>query len=35
MKKIVLLLIALLAVGCSKSEEKQEDFSQYKLNVPE
>nr|DAX83253.1 MAG TPA: lipoprotein [Caudoviricetes sp.] len=24
MKKIVLLLIALLAVGCSKSEEKQE-----------
>ena len=35
MKRIVLLLIALLAVGCSKSEEKQEDFSQYKLNVPE
>lgn len=35
MKRIVLLLIALLAVGCSKSEEKQEDFSKYKLNVPE
>ncbi|QLF51033.1 hypothetical protein HW278_10215 [Capnocytophaga sp. oral taxon 902] len=35
MKRIVLLLIALLAVGCSKSEDKQEDFSQYKLNVPE
>lgn len=35
MKKIVLLLLSLLAVGCSKSEEKQEDFSKYKLNVPE
>lgn len=35
MKRIVLLLMAVLAMGCSKSEEKQEDFSQYKLNVPD
>lgn len=35
MKRIVLLLMAVLAMGCSKSEDKEEDFSQYKLNVPE
>ena len=35
MRRIVLLLIAVLAMGCSKNEDKQEDFSQYKLNVPE
>ena len=34
MKRIVLLLMAVLAMGCSK-EEKEEDFSQYKLNVPD
>ena len=34
MKRIVLLLMAVLAVGCSK-EKKEDDFSQYKLNVPE
>lgn len=35
MKRIVLLLMVVLAMGCSKSEDKQEDFSQYRLNVPE
>ena len=36
MKKVLLLLIGLIALGCSKSEEKkEEDFSQYKLNVPD
>jgi len=35
MKKVLLLLIGLIALGCSKSEDKEEDFSQYKLNVPE
>lgn len=35
MKKVLLLLMGLIALGCSKSEDKEEDFSQYKLNVPE
>lgn len=36
MKKVLLLLIGLIALGCSKSEgEKGGDFSQYKLNVPD
>lgn len=35
MKRIVLLLMVVLAMGCSKSEDKEEDFSQYKLNVPD
>lgn len=34
MKKLLLLLIGIIAFGCSKSEDK-EDFSQYKLNVPD
>ena len=34
MKKVLLLIIGLIALGCSKSEDK-EDFSQYKLNVPD
>ena len=35
MRKVLLLLIGLIALGCSKKEDKEEDFSQYKLNVPE
>ena len=35
MKKVLLLIIGLIAFGCSKSEDKEEDFSQYKLNVPD
>lgn len=35
MRKVLLLLIGLIALECSKSEDKEEDFSQYKLNVPE
>lgn len=34
MKKVLLLIIGLIALGCSKSEDK-EDFSQYKMNVPD
>ena len=34
MKKVLLLLMGLIALGCSKSED-EEDFSQYKLNVPD
>ena len=34
MKKVLLLLMGLIVLGCSK-EEKEEDFSQYKLNVPD
>lgn len=34
MKRIVLLLMVVLAIGCSK-DKKEEDFSQYKLNVPD
>jgi lipoprotein len=35
MRKVLLLLIGLIALGCSKKEDKEEDFSKYKLNVPE
>ena len=34
MKKVLLLLVGLIVLGCSKREDK-EDFTQYKLNVPD